>query len=132
MVGALLRGRIAFNAGAADHPIVIPVALVLLLPFALHFGLPLLFKAALLLPYAAVALSRGAERRATFDPARDLRAELDRAELGRRHRRQSGDRRGADGAPDERRSSGGGAVGSGSSAFADWPAQRGCLIGHRD
>ena len=76
-VGALLRGKIAFSAGAADrpNPIVVPVALVLLLPFALRFGLPLALKAALLLPYAAAALSRGAARRATFDPARDLPAD---------------------------------------------------------
>ena len=76
-VGAMLHGKIAVNAGAADHPnpILIPMALIVALPFALRFGLPLLLKGALLLPYAAVALSRGAARRGTFDPARDLPAD---------------------------------------------------------
>lgn len=74
-VEPLLRAGVAFNLGAADHPrpTWIPAALLLLAPFALRYGLPLALKGALLLPYAAAALTRGVARPgATFDPARDL------------------------------------------------------------
>ena len=55
---------------------VVPAALLLFAPFALRFGLPLIFKAALLLPFAATAATHLSGRRgATFDPARDLPSE---------------------------------------------------------
>ena len=49
-----------------------PTAAIFIAPLALRFGLPLILKAALLLPFAATALAHQAGRRATFDPARDL------------------------------------------------------------
>jgi hypothetical protein len=74
----LLGGGIVVNLGSADHPreLYVPMALILVAPLALRFGLPLILKAALLLPFAATALTRQAARRgATFDPARDLPAD---------------------------------------------------------
>ena len=71
----LLGGHILYNLGSADQPreIDVPIALIVIAPFALRFGLPLVFKAALLLPFVATAAARLPGRRgATFDPARDL------------------------------------------------------------
>jgi hypothetical protein len=71
----LLKTGLIYNAGTAEQPrpLFVPAALLLIVPFILRFGLPLIFKAALFLPYVAAALSLGAGRsRATFDPARDL------------------------------------------------------------
>ena len=69
-----LRGGIAFNLGTTDQPrmLIAPMALLLIAPFALRFGAPLILKAALLLPFAATALTHQAGRGATFDPARDM------------------------------------------------------------
>jgi len=74
----LFGGAIVANLGPAEHPreLHVPIALIVVAPFALRFGLPLLLKGALLLPYAATALSHGMGRRGpTFDPARDLAAD---------------------------------------------------------
>jgi hypothetical protein len=73
-VSPFLRGGFAVNIGTADQPheVVVPVALLLIAPFALRFGLPLILKAALLLPFAAAAFAHRSGRGPTFDPARDL------------------------------------------------------------
>ena len=66
---------LVFNLGSADqpHPISVPLGLLAAAPFVLRFALPLILKGALLLPFAATALTRQAARRGTtFDPARDL------------------------------------------------------------
>src|ERR1019366_10002575 len=72
-----LRGGIAFNLGSADQPreLFLPTAVILIAPLALRFGLPLILKAALLLPFAATALTHQMGRTVTFDPARDLPAD---------------------------------------------------------
>jgi hypothetical protein len=71
---ALLRSGFPVNLGSADQPheLFVPTAAIFIAPLALRFGLPLILKAALLLPFAATALAHQAGRRATFDPARDL------------------------------------------------------------
>jgi hypothetical protein len=73
-VSPILRGGFAINVGTADQPreFVVPTALLLIAPLALRFGLPLILKAALLLPFAATAMTHQVGRKATFDPARDL------------------------------------------------------------
>jgi hypothetical protein len=70
----LLQIGFPVNLGTADQPreLIVPAAAILVAPLALRFGLPLILKAALVLPYIAAALSHGAGRRATFDPTRDL------------------------------------------------------------
>lgn len=77
VVSPLMRGGIAINLGTVDQPreLVVPTALLLIAPFALRFGVPLIFKAALLLPFAATALTRRTGRGPTFDPARDLQSD---------------------------------------------------------
>ena len=74
VVSPLLHAGIPFNLGSADQPreIVVPAVAILIAPIALRFGLPLILKAALLLPFAATALTRRSGRGPTFDPARDL------------------------------------------------------------
>ncbi len=69
-----LHSGFPVNLGSADQPheLFVPTAAIVLVPFALRFGLPLIVKAALLLPFAATALAHQAGRRAKFDPARDL------------------------------------------------------------
>jgi hypothetical protein len=69
-----LDSGFVLNLGSADQPheLFVSTAAIVLVPIALCFGLPLILKAALLLPYVAAALSHGVGRRATFDPARDL------------------------------------------------------------
>jgi hypothetical protein len=69
-----LRGGFAFNLGSADQPRVlyVPTVALLIAPLALRFGLPLIVKAALLLPFAATALAHRTGRGPTFDPTRDL------------------------------------------------------------
>jgi hypothetical protein len=62
-------------SGPTSHPMFLSGAGILLIGIALRFGLPLLLKASLFLPYAATAASRRIGRRATFDPARDLPAD---------------------------------------------------------
>ena len=71
---AFLRGGFAFNLGSADQPRVlyVPTVAILVAPLALRFGLPLILKAALLLPFVATALARRPGRGPTFDPSRDL------------------------------------------------------------
>ena len=70
----LLQTGFPVNLGSADQPheLFVPTAAIFIAPLALRFGLPLILKAALLLPFAATALAHQAGRRATFDPARDL------------------------------------------------------------
>jgi hypothetical protein len=74
VVSPLMRGAIAVNLGTADQPreFVVPTAAILVAPFVLRYGLPLIVKAALLLPFAATALARRSGRGPTFDPTRDL------------------------------------------------------------
>jgi hypothetical protein len=74
VVSPLMRGAIAVNLGTADQPreLVVPTAAILIAPFALRYGLPLILKAALLLPFAATALAHRTGRGPTFDPTRDL------------------------------------------------------------
>ena len=74
VVSPFMRGGIALNLGTADQPrtFVVPMAVLLIAPIALRFGLPLILKAALLLPFAASALTHRSVRGPTFDPARDL------------------------------------------------------------
>jgi hypothetical protein len=74
---ALLRSGFVVNVGSSDQPheLFAPAAAIVLVPLALRFGLPLILRAALLLPFAATALSSQMGRRATFDPARDLPAD---------------------------------------------------------
>lgn len=74
VVSPFLRGGFAVNLGTADQPreFVVPTALLLIAPLVLRFGLPLIFKAALLLPFAATALAHRSGRGPTFDPTRDL------------------------------------------------------------
>jgi hypothetical protein len=74
VVSPFMRGGIAVNLGTADQPreLVVPMALLLIAPFILRFGLPLIFKAALLLPFAASALTHRSKPGPTFDPTRDL------------------------------------------------------------
>ena len=74
VVSPFMRGGIAVNLGTADQPraFVVPMAVLLIAPLALRFGLPLILKAALLLPFAATALTHRSVRGPTFDPARDL------------------------------------------------------------
>jgi hypothetical protein len=69
-----LSGGIAFNLGSSDQPRVLhaPTVAILIVPLALRFGLPLILKAALLLPFAATAAMHRSARGLTFDPARDL------------------------------------------------------------
>ena len=69
-----LRGGIAFSLGSVDQPRVlyVPTLAILIAPLALRFGLPLILRAALLLPFAATALTHQVGRKATFDSARDL------------------------------------------------------------
>jgi hypothetical protein len=74
----LVNGTIAFDAqpsGPTSHPMFLSAAAILLIGIALRFGLPLILKASLFLPYAAAAASRRIGRGATFDPARDLPAD---------------------------------------------------------
>jgi hypothetical protein len=73
-VTPFLHGGFPVNIGTANQPheVVVPTALLLIAPLALRFGLPLILKAALLLPFAATALTRQRGSRATFDPARDM------------------------------------------------------------
>ena len=70
----LLQTGFPVDLGSADQPreLFVPTAAILIAPLALRFGLPLILKAALLLPFAATALAHQARRRATFDPARGL------------------------------------------------------------
>jgi hypothetical protein len=70
----LLQTGIPINLGSADQPrqLFVPAAAILAAPLALRFGLPLILKAALLLPFAATALTHRSMRGPTFDPARDL------------------------------------------------------------
>jgi hypothetical protein len=74
VVSPLLRGGIVVNLGTADQPheLFAPAVAIVIAPLALRFGLPLIVRAALLLPFAATALTRRSERGPTFDPARDL------------------------------------------------------------
>jgi hypothetical protein len=71
---AFLHSGFVVNLGSADQPheLFVPTAAIFIAPLALRFGLPLILKAALLLPFAATALAHQAGRRATFDPARHL------------------------------------------------------------
>ena len=74
----LVNVAIAFDAGPSgptSHPMFLSGAAILLFGIALRFGLPLILKASLFLPYAAAAASRRIGRGATFDPARDLPAD---------------------------------------------------------
>ncbi len=73
-VAPLLQTGFPVNLGSADQPheLFVPMVAIFIAPLALRFGLPLILKAALLLPFAATALAHQAGRRATFDPARDL------------------------------------------------------------
>lgn len=74
-VAPLLQARFPVNLGSADQPheLFVPAAAILLVSLALRFGLPLILRLALLLPYAAAALSHGVGPRGpTFDPTRDL------------------------------------------------------------
>ena len=69
---------IAFDAepsGPTSHPMFLSGAAILLIGIALRFGLPLILKASLFLPYVATAASRRIGRRLTFDPTRDLPAD---------------------------------------------------------
>ena len=70
----LLQTGFPVDLGSADQPreLFVPTAAILIAPLALRFDLPLILKAALLLPFAATALAHQARRRATFDPARGL------------------------------------------------------------
>ena len=78
VVSPLMRSGIAFNLGTADQPreLIVPTMAILIVPLALRFGLPLILKAAALLPFAATALTHQVGRKATFDPARDLPDDL--------------------------------------------------------
>ena len=70
-----LRGGFPVNVGSPgnSHELFVPAAAILLVSLALRFGLPLILRLALLLPYAAAALSHGVGPRGpTFDPTRDL------------------------------------------------------------
>ncbi len=73
-VAPLLQTGFPVNLGSADQPheLFVPTAAIFIAPLALRFGLPLILKAALLLPFAATALTHQAGRKATFDPTRDL------------------------------------------------------------
>jgi hypothetical protein len=70
----LLQTGFPINLGSADQPreLFVPTAAIFIAPLALRFGLPLILRLALLLPFAATALSRQMGPRATFDLARDL------------------------------------------------------------
>ena len=73
-IAPLLQTGFPIDLGSADQPheLFVPTAAIFIAPVALRFGLPLILRAALLLPFAATALAHQAGRRATFDPARDL------------------------------------------------------------
>jgi hypothetical protein len=69
-----LHSGFVVNLGSGDQPreLFVPTAAIVIVPLALRFGLPLIVKAALLLPFAAAAVAQQTGRRATFDPAYDL------------------------------------------------------------
>ncbi len=67
----ILGGGIVFNLGSPDHPreLYVPAVVIFVAPLALRFGLPLILKGSLLLPFVTTALTRRAVRRGpTFDP----------------------------------------------------------------
>jgi hypothetical protein len=69
-----LHSGFVVDLGSGDQPrqLFVPTAALFIAPLALRFGLPLIVKAALLLPFAATALTQRSGRGPTFDPARDL------------------------------------------------------------
>jgi hypothetical protein len=70
----LLRTGFVINVGSSGQPheLFVPALAIVLVPLALRFGLPLILKAAALLPFAATALTHQVGREAMFDAAHDL------------------------------------------------------------